>query len=57
MYRLFERETNKAIADVITLADEIIDDNHPYTILIQNTLGNAKQSKTSMPNRYLSLFS
>lgn len=32
VYRLFERETNKAIADVITLADEIIDDNHPYTI-------------------------
>ncbi|MGL4337875.1 MAG: nicotinate phosphoribosyltransferase [Turicibacter sp.] len=32
VYRLFERETNKAIADVITLAHETIDDTKPYTI-------------------------
>ncbi|HAX72847.1 MAG TPA: nicotinate phosphoribosyltransferase [Firmicutes bacterium] len=32
VYRLFERDTNKAIADVITLANEVIDDTVPYTI-------------------------
>lgn len=32
VYRLFDRDTSKAIADVITLADEKIDDNQPYTI-------------------------
>ena len=32
VYRLFERESDKAIADVITLFDEEIDDKQPYTI-------------------------
>lgn len=32
VYRLFERENGKAIADVITLADEVIDDTKPYEI-------------------------
>ncbi|MDK2799114.1 MAG: nicotinate phosphoribosyltransferase [Clostridiales bacterium] len=32
VYRLFERDTGKAIADVLTLADETIDDNKPYEI-------------------------
>ncbi|MEG1426629.1 MAG: nicotinate phosphoribosyltransferase [Oscillospiraceae bacterium] len=32
IWRLFDRETNKAIADVITLHGEIIDDRKPYTI-------------------------
>ena len=32
MWRLFDRETDKAIADVITLHDEVIDDEKPYTI-------------------------
>ena len=31
-WRLFERQTGKAIADVITLADEVIDDSQPYEI-------------------------
>ncbi len=31
-WRLFERKTGKAIADVITLADEVIDDTKPYEI-------------------------
>lgn len=31
-WRLFEKSTGKAIADVITLADEVIDDNAPYVI-------------------------
>ncbi len=32
VYRLYERATGKAIADVITLHDEIIDDTQPYEI-------------------------
>lgn len=32
VWRLFDRETDKAIADVITLHNEIIDDEKPYTI-------------------------
>lgn len=32
LWRLFERETGKAIADVLTLADETIDDSKPYLI-------------------------
>lgn len=32
VYRLFDKETNKAIADVITLADETIDESKSYTI-------------------------
>lgn len=32
VYRLFRRDTGKAIADVITLADETIDDTKPYQI-------------------------
>ena len=34
-WRLFDRETGKAIADVITLHDETIDDTKPYTIFHQ----------------------
>ena len=29
---MFERETNKAIADVVTLHDEVIDDTKPYEL-------------------------
>ena len=32
VYRLFDRETGKAIADVITMHDEVIDDTKPYEI-------------------------
>ncbi|MBR3679615.1 MAG: nicotinate phosphoribosyltransferase [Oscillospiraceae bacterium] len=31
-WRLFDKETGMAIADVITLADEVIDDSKPYVI-------------------------
>ena len=31
-WRLFDRETGKAIADVLTLFDEVIDDTKPYEI-------------------------
>ena len=32
VWRLYERGTNKAIADVMTLFDEVIDDSQPYVI-------------------------
>ena len=32
LWRLYDRETGKAIADVITLHDEVIDDTKPYEI-------------------------
>lgn len=32
LYRLFDKETDKAIADVLTLHDEVIDDSKPYEI-------------------------
>lgn len=32
VYRLFDKDTNKAIADVITLQHEVIDDTQPLTI-------------------------
>lgn len=32
VYRLYSRENNQAIADVVTLHDEIIDDTKPYEI-------------------------
>ncbi len=32
VYRLYEKETGKAIADVITLFDETIDDTQPYEL-------------------------
>ena len=32
VYRLYSNETGKAIADVVTLHDEIIDDKAPYTL-------------------------
>lgn len=32
VYRLFDRDSKKAIADVITLHDEVIDDSKPYEI-------------------------
>ncbi|MFI3226346.1 MAG: nicotinate phosphoribosyltransferase [Clostridia bacterium] len=32
LYRLFDNETGKAIADVLTVYDEVIDESQPYTI-------------------------
>lgn len=32
VYRLYDNETGKAIADLITLADEVIDDSEPYEL-------------------------
>ncbi len=36
VYRLFEKETNKAIADVMCVHDEIINENEPYEIFHPN---------------------
>lgn len=36
VWRLFDKETDKAIADVITMHDEVIDDEQPYTIFDPN---------------------
>lgn len=36
LYRLYDNETDKAIADVITMNGEIIDDTKPYTIFDPN---------------------
>ena len=36
VWRFFDRETDKAIADVITLHEEEIDDEKPYTIFDPN---------------------
>jgi len=32
LYRLYDKNTNKAIADVVTLHEEVIDENKPYEI-------------------------
>lgn len=32
VYRFFDRDTHKALADVIIMADEVINDKEPYTI-------------------------
>ncbi len=32
LYRLYDKENNKAIADVVTLHDEVIDETKPYNI-------------------------
>jgi nicotinate phosphoribosyltransferase len=36
LWRLYDRESGKAIADVITLFDEVIDDTRPYEIFDPN---------------------
>lgn len=32
LWRFYDRETNKAVGDVMTLHDEVIDDSEPYTL-------------------------
>ena len=34
LWRFYDRETNKAVGDVMTLHDEVIDDSQPYTCLL-----------------------
>jgi len=55
VWRLFDRESGMAIADVLTLADEVIDDTKPYTIFDQSytykrkTLTNFIAKKLQVP--------
>ena len=42
VWRLFDKENNKAIADVITLADEVIDENQPYELFDQEYIWKRK---------------
>jgi nicotinate phosphoribosyltransferase len=55
VYRLFDNETGKAIADVLTLKDETIDDTKPYTIFHpvqtykKKTLTNFTAKKLQVP--------
>lgn len=55
VYRLFDNETGKAIADVLTLKGEIIDDTQPYTIFHpvqtykKKTLTNFTAKKLQVP--------
>lgn len=42
-WRLYDRETNMAIADVITLNNEVINDNEPYTIFDQVHIWKTKE--------------
>ncbi len=44
-WRLYDRETNMAIADVITLNNEVINDNEPYTIFDQVHIWKTKEIK------------
>lgn len=55
VYRLFDNETGKAIADVLTLKSEIINDTQPYTIFHpvqtykKKTLTNFTAKKLQVP--------
>ena len=44
-WRLYDRETNMAIADVITLNNEVINDDEPYTIFDQVHIWKTKEIK------------
>lgn len=43
LYRLYDKETNKAIADVVTLDTEVIDENEPYLLFDPNFPWKQKQ--------------
>lgn len=49
VYRLIEKETNKAIADVITFYDEVLDENQDLTIYHQS---DAWKNKTLYAGTY-----
>ena len=55
VYRIFDKASNKALADVITLHDEVIDENKPYKIFHpihtwkQKTLTNFQAKKLLVP--------
>lgn len=43
VYRLFDRDSGKAIADVVTLNNEVIDDTQPYEIFDEEHVWKRKQ--------------
>lgn len=49
IYRLYDRSTGKAIADVITLHDENIDDSKPYEIFDRTSSGKRNLLRISVP--------
>ncbi|MBC8532412.1 nicotinate phosphoribosyltransferase [Yeguia hominis] len=63
VWRLYDRETGKAIADVITMHDEVIDDTKPYTIFdpehiwkrktVENFTARRLQEKIFEKGRYI----
>jgi nicotinate phosphoribosyltransferase len=53
VYRLYSRDNNKAIADVITLADEAIDDSKPYEIFDPEHTWKRKQVKNFYARKLL----
>ena len=49
VYRLFENESGKAIADLITVYDEAVDESSPWSSLTRRPPGSGKSSPTSPP--------
>ena len=43
LWRLYDRDSNKAIADVLTLIDEVIDDGKPYVIFDPDNIWKKKE--------------
>ena len=46
---MFDRDTGKAIADVVTLHDEVIDDSQPYEIFDPEHIWKRKMVTNSAP--------
>ena len=53
LYRLFDRETGKAIADVLTLDDETIDESKPYTLFDPDFTWKRKEVEDFVARRLL----
>ena len=43
LYRFYDRESGKALADELCLRDEVIDENQPHTIFDQNAVGRPRR--------------
>lgn len=57
LWRLYDKESGKAIADVLTLLDENIDDTKPYTIFDPDNTWKKKSLQTLMQLSCASRFS
>ena len=49
VYRLYDNDTHKAIADVVTVHDEVIDDSQEYELIDPPSPGSGRRSPTSPP--------